>query len=148
MIHKKGHCLKCGVRIMEGRKALHNYICQGYKLEDGNVILIGMCNNCVLQPSEYDLAVEALEKGEHIGVPLKIVGLHEEKIEIPKALLICSECGKKIEGNFVYNVGTYRHERCDEPKYVSKKVIKKEVKKVDKTKAKRTSRKDEKELSS
>ena len=150
MIYKKGLCLKCGSKILEGRKTLHNYSCQGYKLDNGNVILIGMCKNCRLDSNDFNEAFKLIADKEKYKFKASIVGF--DKIygqgNIPSNEdKVCNKCGKLIKGNYVYNMGYYIHEICNEARN-KKPSIKLVEAKVDKTKAKRKSKKNEKELSS
>lgn len=115
----KGCCLKCGAKILEGRKALPNYKCLGYHQENGNVVLIAFCSSCSLEPSDYTAAFNALNEKEKIDSP--IVGFEADHThKVTRVNLVCSKCNKPIVSNYVYTLGEYSHERCGEPDYITK----------------------------
>ena len=115
---KPGFCLKCGIGILHEGRPSSNFKQKGYVLEDGTILFIALCKDCLILPNEYGAASRAL----NLASP--ITGVAEQKegelpVEHTAADIAreaqggkCHFCKKPVGEKYAISGGYLCCERC------------------------------------
>lgn len=118
MICIPGKCIKCERTIAAGNMPSHMYCQVELELDDGSILHIGICNDCVLENDELQLAIDAVSKAMNgMLVDRKIKSFLSKKntkqIAMERQQGMCMACMKPLGENYIMLHGNLLHENCN-----------------------------------